>query len=140
MKIRDYQWADFSRLQEIFKGRGLPQECMPDLAVQHKGELVLNPRFVVRKSVEGEDGKVAMFGFVKVTSEAFLIVDVNAEDPVWRWKALAEMTDEMAEEAKKKGLDCVTAWVPDNMVEKFGPHLEALGFQKSPWQSYSRLL
>jgi hypothetical protein len=141
VNLRNYAWTDYQALVNIFARQGLPVECLPEVMVKdRKNKLILNPRFVVKKVVEDGEGKIGMMGFVKVTSEAFLILDRQVRDPFWRWKALNEMVDHMAEEAKNKGLDCVTAWVPHNVVETFGPRLEALKFQRSPWVSYSRLL
>lgn len=138
--VRDYRWSDFDRAKEIFLQQNLPIQCLPDLVIQKRKKTVFNPRFVVKKVVEDASGSVAMMGFVKVTSEAFLLLDHKAQDPLWRWEALQEMVEVMADEAKRKGLDCVTAWVPDHLVNTFGPRMEALKFIRSPWVSYSRLL
>lgn len=140
MNVRDYQWDDFNRVREIFAQQNLPPQCMPDLVMEKRKKLIFNPRFVVRKVVEDSTGKVAMMGFVKVTCEAFLILDHKIQDPVWRWAALQEMVEQMASEARRKGLDCCTVWCPDHLVSSFGPRLEALKFIRSPWTSFSRLL
>lgn len=140
IEVRDYRWNDFARAREIFLQQGLPIQCMPDLIIEKRRKPVFNPRFVVKKVAEDGAGNVAMMGFVKVTSEAFLLLDHKMRDPLWRWEALQEMVEVMAEEAKRKGLDCVTAWIPDDLVNTFGPRMEALKFIRSPWVSFSRLL
>lgn len=140
MNVRDYQWDDFNRVREIFAQQNLPPQCMPDLVMEKRKKLIFNPRFVVKKVVTDESGTVAMMGFVKVTSEAFLLLDHKVKDPAWRWEALQEMVEEMAKAARSKGIDCVTCWIPDHLAESFGPRMEALKFIRSPWVSYSRLL
>lgn len=125
------------RLGEIFRAQGIPPECWPPLFIKPG---LKNPRFIVGKAVEEHGGRVVMAGFVKVTSEAFLILDHTAQTPEWRWDALQKMTEAVAKEARTKGIDVISAWVPNELVDSFGPRLEAMNFVKSPWQSFSLLL
>lgn len=140
IKLRGYQWDDFEALKRIFAKQGLPDNCLPDITIHKNNKTILNPRFVVKKVVEDEAGNVGMMGFLRITSEAFLIIDHSVKDPAWRWMALQEMVEDMAAEAKRKGIDVVTAWLPESIVPTFGTRLEALQFVRSPWCSYSRLL
>lgn len=144
MKVRNFQWSDLARLQEIFAGQGIPPECWPEIALQiqkrNKATLIQNPRFPIKKVVEDESGKVAMAALLKITSEPFLVLDHHAENPGWRWQALTELVEALAADAKLRGLEDTTCWVPPNLVPSFGPRLQALGFVESPWQSFTRKL
>lgn len=140
MKIRDFQWADIPRLQEIFSLQGLPPQCWPELVLQKGKKLIQNPRYAIKKLLEDESGKVAMAALLKVTSEPYLLLDHAAENPGWRWEALQALVEDMAAEAKKRGFEDATCWVPPDKIASFAPRLQALGFVPSPWQSFSRRL
>lgn len=140
MKVRNYQWDDYQRLQQIFLQQGLPIECFPQLMLQQGNRLVLNPRFPIRKVVEDDDGKVIQAALVKITSEPYFLSDTTSSNPVARMNAFADLVEETAAEAKRKGLEDCTAWVPPHLTERFGPILQAVGFLPSPWDSYTRKL
>lgn len=140
MKIRNVTRKDLPSLQEIFHKQGIPKECFPDVYIEHKGMEIPNPRFIIKKLVEQDSGQIAMAGFLKITSEAFLLLDHSIESPLWRWERLKELVKVVSEDAKLQGIDVITAWVPNDLTDSFGPRLEGLGFVKSPWQSFSLLL
>ena len=140
MKVRPFKVTDFHRVKRIFQNAGLPENCMPDIFLAYNGKLILNPRFAINRVVEDENGEIGCGAFLKITSEPFLLMDPTFKDPVWRWKALTEIMEDMAAEAKRKGLDETTCWVPPHLVESFGPRLQALGFVESPWVSFTKKL
>lgn len=144
MKIRDFRMEDMPRLQEIFLQQGLPLECFPQLVLQvekhGKPQLIANPRFVVRKVLEGDDGKIIQAALVKITSEPYFLSDTAASNPVARMTGFADLVEACAEEAKRKGLEDTTAWIPPHLEERFGPILKTVGFLPSPWASYTRKL
>jgi hypothetical protein len=141
VKIRNVALEkDLPELQRIFASQGLPMECFPDLYTTYQDKPVVNPRYVVKKVVEAPNGTVALAGFVKITSEAFLLLDHEVESPDWRWEALQELVEEVSREARIKGVDVITAFVPHHLIKSFGPRLESMKFMQSPWKSYSRLL
>lgn len=145
MRIRNLQLkqsnSDMPRIIEIFRGQGLPDNCFPPLLMPGvKQKAIANPRFVVKKVVEEHGGRVVMAGFLKITSEAFLILDHSAQNPEWRWEALQKLVEEVAKEARIKGIDCITAFVPNELTDSFGPRLETMKFVRSPWASFSLLL
>ena len=141
MKIRNIKLPDdFPELRRAFATQGLDDRCFPDLVIPYKNKAIVNPRYIVKKVVESTDGKVALAGFVKIVSEAYLLIDHSLETPEWRWEALQNLTEDVAGEAKIKGVDCLTAFVPDEIIKSFGPRLEAMKFVPSAWKSYSRLL
>lgn len=125
--IRNFTQRDLEAVERIHREAGLPSNCMPDLS---------NPLFFIRKIVD-DNGKVAMAGFLKMTAEAFVLVDHGHETPDWRWQALQKLTGSVLNEAAKKGTEDVTCWPPTEIADSFGSRLEALGFTRSPWPSYS---
>jgi len=129
--IRNYQRMDEEQIKAIFAKQGLPEACWPDLK---------SKTFVVKKVVESPNGQVAMAGFVRKVCEPFLILDHDAVDPAWRWMALQDLSDNLALCARIHGYEHATLWVPPAKEQSFGPRLESLGFIRSPWQSYSKVL
>jgi hypothetical protein len=125
--IRPYQEADLPILCEIHLENELPPNCMPD----PKDSLVLV------KAVVEQNGKPVMATFLRGTSEIYLLVDHRYGTPQERWQWLQELKDYLVQEAWKLGLDQMTAWIPPEIEQSFGKRLLELGFQRSPWQSYT---
>jgi hypothetical protein len=125
--VKNYTTEHLAEIQRIHREAGLPPECMPNLE---------NPLFFVRKVVD-DNGKVALAGFLKMTAEAFVLVDHEHESPEWRWAALQKLTAVTLHEAAVKTIQDVTAWLPPDVEKSFGSRLEALGFKRSPWPSFS---
>lgn len=117
-------------LARIHKANGLPATCLPDFD---------DPLFVVKQVVELE-GKVALGAFIRLIGEAYLLLDHNAGTPEERWQALRALTDTLEAEARLKGLTEYSCWVPNELAKSFGGRLEELGFIKSPWVCYSKIL
>lgn len=125
--IRQYNALDWPDISEMHLSSGLPKQCLPDL---------LNPNFVV-KIVSDSKGKAVQAGFVKLTGEAFVLVDHEHGTPQERWEALSELIAAGLAEAAKCGLDQVTCWLPPEVEAQFGKRLTDLGFIRSPWVSYT---
>lgn len=128
--IRDAKESDRQAIEEMFLTSHLPENCRPDLA---------SPLFIIKKVVD-ENGKAVQVGAVRITAEVFLLVDHDSGTPEKRMSNLKELSEEMAREAWQKGLDDVTAWIPPEIEKSFGKRLKEIGFQRSPWPSYSRIL
>lgn len=129
MKIRPYEARDLEALKAIHETNNLPDVCMPETA---------NPLFVVRQVVELQ-GKVALSSFVKLVGEAWLLIDHKAAPPATLWHALRCLADTMEMAARKRGLEECTVWIPPE-AKGFGKRLEQMGFIRSPWQSYTRII
>lgn len=127
--IRDFLWSDIPAFLSIHKKNELPEECLIPFG---------NPLFVINRVLE-PDGmkKPAMGVFVKITSEVYLLLDRALGTPEERWKWLVEITADMRLQAYRKGLEEITCWLPVELEKSFGPRIVDLGFQKSPWQSYT---
>jgi len=135
--IRTFTAGDLSRAKEIHAANGLDERCFPNLTIKTKeGEDVSNPLFVTAAVYE-HDGKAALMGFLKITSEAYLLIDHTIGTPEERWAWLQEGMEHLKFEGWKRGLEQITCFVPPEIEESFAKRLIDLGFQKSPWQSYT---
>lgn len=141
MIIREYEGPDLGPLMRIHTANGLPDNCFPEILITDKKtqRLVLNPLFVVREvGVEGEERAIA--GFVKLTGEAFVIVNHEVGTPEQRWEWLQAITDRVEKLAWARGLDELTCWIPPDLVDSFEKRLKDLGFDRSPWVSFTKKL
>ena len=130
MRVRDYSPTDLEIMQRIHKASGLPANCLPNLA---------SPLFVVKKVAENGSGP-AVAGFLRLTGEIFILIDHSKGTPESRWEALQELCAQGLNEAANLGLDCATAWLPPEIEKSFGGRLIDLGFQRSPWPSFSAII
>ena len=140
MNVRLYTDDDLEAVVKIHAANGLPPACLPACCKRDaNGNPINAPLFFMRKILE-DDGRVALASFLKLTAEAFVFVDHEHGDAERRWLALQKLTACTLSEAAKKGVEDVTAWIPPQLDRSFGERLIALGFVKSPWQSYSAVL
>lgn len=128
MFIREYTTSDLEAITDIHAKSGLPPACMPP---------VDNPLFLFGKIIE-RDGKISMASFVKLVSEAFLLIDHEVGTVEIRWHDLKVLAEIMEATAKSRGLDETTVWVPPELIKTFGKRLEELGFIATDFKSYTR--
>lgn len=124
--IRDFEARDISDIHRIHTQSGLPSNCFPN---------VNDELFFIKEVVE-LDRKVAIAGFLKTTAEVYILVDHNAGTPDWRWGMLQQLAAHGLSRAAAMGLDQATCWIPPE-AGWFAKRVEALGFQRSPWPSYT---
>jgi hypothetical protein len=130
-RVREYKPADFEAIKRIHASSGLPETCLPDLT---------NPLFFV-KVVADDQGKVTQAGFVKLTGEAYILVDHSHGLAQERWSVAQSVVNHGLAAAAKKGLSDVSCWLPPMLERSFGDRrLRELGFIKSPWPCYTALL
>lgn len=134
--IRHFMFEDLARAREIHEANGLDERCFPELAISTPAGQEPNPLFVVGEVFEHE-GKPVLMSFLKVTSELYLLVDHTVGTPEERWEWLKAFKEHMKAEAFRAGFDQMTAWIPTDVEESFAKRLEAMGFIKSPWQSWT---
>ena len=129
MKIREYSNQDLETLKRIHNRRHLPLACMPDPE---------NPLFIVKKVIE-ENDEVQAATFVKLTSEPWLLInpDLPNREAIRLVGIISDITEVAA---AAKGLEEMTCWVPPESGKSFGRVLESIGWLKTPWQSYTRIL
>ena len=128
--IRNYENSDLEEIKRIHSLSGLPQNCLPDPTQK---------QFVVKLAAE-EQGRVVQAGFVRLTGEAYVLVDHRFSTPELRWEILQSLVIRGLHDAGKKDLTEVTAWVPPKLAESFEPRLKALSFERSPWPSFTAIL
>jgi hypothetical protein len=128
--IRPYQLSDFDAVKRLHVKSGLPTACLPP---------VNNPNVVIQLVVE-ELGQIVQYGAVKLTSEAFVLLDHEHSSPQERWQRLGDLAAMVLRGAAEKGLDDCSVWVPPSVEASFGKRLEALGAIRSPWPNYTFFL
>jgi hypothetical protein len=117
-------------MKRIHAQSGLPSNCLPNLS---------SPLFVVKKVVENGSGPM-LGGFLKKNGELFILIDHSKGTPESRWEALQDLCAQGLNEAASMGFEHVSCWIPPETEPSFGKRLEALGFQRSPWISYTAVL
>lgn len=130
MPIRAYQEGDLDRIRELHAKSGLPPECFPDLT---------NPLYFVKVIAETRN-RITQAGFIKLTGEAYVLLDHEASTAQQRYATLNSLVAHGLGQAAAAGLNDVSCWVPPTLERSFGKRLEAVGFIKSPWPAYTALL
>jgi hypothetical protein len=144
--IRAYEQRDFDQIKRIHQSTGLPPNCFPDAR---------RPLFLVKLIAE-ERGEVVQAGFVKLTGEAYVLIDHKFSTPEDRLAIMESLVIRGLHDAAmpqsvtcseckatigaRPGLDDVSCWLPPGLEKSFWPRLKVLGFEKSKWQSYTALL
>ena len=128
--IRPFESSDVGAIEQMHHKAGLPPICLPDTKC---------PLFFL-KLVGTQDKRVINAGFIKLTGEAFILVDHETGTPEERWANLRSLVQVGLASAGAKGLQDVTAWLPPEVEKSFGKRIEDFGFHKSPWNSYSAIL
>ncbi len=128
--IRPYKPADLDAIRRMHAVSGLPPVCMPNLSSE----------LMIVKICTEEGGKVVQFGGVKLTGEAFTLVDHDFATPEKRHFLLEQLISQGLRRSAEYGIEDVSAWLPPVVEKSFGPRLIEMGWIKSPWQNYTALL
>jgi hypothetical protein len=130
MRVREYRESDFAQLRAIHAAQGFDYP-LPDLS---------NPLFVTKK-VLAEDNSVVSAALLRLTAEAYLLLDPRLGSPRQRWQWLLALHAAAERDAWQRGLEDVHAWLPPPIATKFGKHLTRLGWQRDDtWTPYCRRL
>jgi hypothetical protein len=130
MLVREYQESDLAQLRTIHAAQGFDY-ALPDLS---------NPLFVTRK-VLANDGSVVGAALLRLTAEAYLLLDPQAGTPRQRWQWLLVLHDAAERDAWQRGLEDVHAWLPPPIANKFGKRLTRLGWIRDDvWTPYCKKL
>ena len=169
MLIREYQESDLAALSAIHSAQGFDYQ-LPDLrnplfvtklvlaqhapssfvVAQHAAPLPL-PVCGASHSCESEscDGKTAgapegqILGaaFLRLTAEAYLLLDPRAGTPRERWQWLLALHAASERDAWQRGLEDVHAWLPPPIAKKFGKRIARLGWLRDDaWTPYCKKL
>jgi hypothetical protein len=130
MLVREYQDSDLAHLRAIHAAQGFDY-TLPDLS---------NPLFVTKK-VLASGGAIVGAAFLRLTAEAYLLLDPHAGTPRERWQWLLELHAATEHDAWQRGLEDVHAWLPPPIAKKFGKRITQLGWiRDDTWTPYSKKL
>ena len=155
MLVREYRESDLDQLRAIHAAQGFDY-ALPDLS---------NPLFVTKlvltrgdvpscevaqhsaersadvKADASADGVIVGAALLRLTAEAYLLLDPRAGTPRQRWQWLLELHDATERDAWQRGLEDVHAWLPPPIAGKFGKRLARLGWiRDDAWTPYCRRL
>lgn len=136
MRIREYTEQDLDALRAIHGKQGFDYP-LPDLS---------NPLFVTKLVLsEGgnteESGKPIGAALLRLTAEAYLLLDPKAGTPRERWHWLLGLHAAAERDAWQRGLEDVHAWLPPPIAKKFGKRIEQLGWVRDDaWTPYCKKL
>jgi hypothetical protein len=129
--VRQYEEKDLAALRAIHAVQGF-EYALPDLS---------NPLFITKlvlteRASTGEE-KICGAALLRLTAEAYLLLDPGAGAPRERWQRIRGLQDAAARDAWARGLEDVHAWLPPPISEKFGKHIERLGWIRDDvWTPY----
>ena len=130
MPVREYQESDLAHLRAIHAKQGFDY-ALPDLS---------NPLFVTKK-VLASDGAIVGAAFLRLTAEAYLLLDPHAGTPRERWQWLLALHAAAEHDAWQRGLEDVHAWLPPPIAKKFGKRITQLGWiRDDTWTPYCKKL
>jgi hypothetical protein len=147
MPIREYHESDLAALQSIHAAQGFDY-ALPDLR---------NPLFVTKLVLTGGDaaqrtengpleagstkGEIIGAALLRLTAEAYLLLDPRAGTPRERWEWLLALHAAAERDAWQRGLEDVHAWLPPPIAHKFGRRIQRLGWLRDDaWTPYCRKL
>jgi hypothetical protein len=131
MYIRGYREADLEALQRIHAAQNFPY-AFPDLQ---------DPLFLTKLVLADEETGQGIGGaaLLRLTAEAYLLLDPKRGSPRERWQSLLQLHDATEQEAWQRGLADVHAWLPPAIAGKFGKRLTKLGWiRDDTWTPYCR--
>jgi len=162
MQIRAYQESDLESLRAIHIAQGFDY-ALPDLsnplfvtklllvddeaspcsgaassATTKDSAQRLSPTETER---EVAPSRILGAAFLRLTAEAYLLLDPNQGTPRQRWQSLLALHEATKQDAWQRGLEDVHAWLPPPIASKFGRHLARLGWQRDDtWTPYCKKL
>lgn len=146
MLVREYTERDLDALRAIHSAQGFDY-ALPDLS---------NPLFVTklvlaRNSKRGAQNaereasespeQILASVFLRLTAEAYLLLDPRAGTPRDRWQWLLALHAAAERDAWQRGLEDVHAWLPPPIAKKFGKRIARLGWLRDDtWTPYCKRL
>jgi hypothetical protein len=145
MLVREYRESDLAALQAIHAEQGFDYP-LPDLN---------NPLFVTKlvladeapaqqkenRQLEAGATKILGAALLRLTAEAYLLLDPSAGTPRDRWQSLLSLHAAAERDAWRRGLEDVHAWLPPPIAKKFGKRIERLGWLlDDAWTPYCKKL
>jgi hypothetical protein len=126
--IREYHPRDLARIAELHELCGFDYK-LPDLEKKS---------FAVKRVFADQEG-IHVAAFLRMTSEAYLLMDPNWRTPAFRWEALKEVHEDVRRVARDRGIEDVHCWLPPELEKRFAGRLKSLGWDRErDWPTYSR--
>jgi hypothetical protein len=139
MRIRNYEAGDLEGLRRIHAAQGFGYG-FPDL----RNPLFLTKLVLARDEGQNkpEDGQgIVGAALLRVTAEAYLLLDPAAGSPRERWNWLLELQQATERDAWARGLEDVHAWLPPEISRRFGKRLTRMGWVRDDaWTPYCKRL
>lgn len=149
MLIREYQEADLAALRAIHAAQGFDYP-LPDL----RNSLFLTKLVLTEPergnessandaadNANGQHEKIIGAALLRLTAEAYLLLDPEAGTPRDRWQWLLGLHAATEREAWQRGLEDVHAWLPPSIASKFGKRIATLGWRRDDtWTPYCKRL
>lgn len=168
MQIREYQESDLAALRAIHAAQGFDY-ALPDLGnplfltklvLCEEAAATWNTRSIdpagnsaTNDSREVESGlklkpagqpasrKIIGAALLRLTAEAYLLLDPKAGTPRERWQWLLALHAAAERNAWQRGLEDVHAWLPPSIAKKFGKRIQQLGWVRDDmWTPYCKRL
>jgi hypothetical protein len=155
MLVREYRESDLAQLRAIHTTQGFDY-ALPNLSnplfvtklVLSQGEASpgagQHPAPPQRDSAHSDatqDGAIVGAALLRLTAEAYLLLDSHAGIPRQRWQWLLALHAAAERDAWQRGLEDVHAWLPPPIAKKFGKRLARLGWLRDDtWTPYCRKL
>jgi hypothetical protein len=146
MQVREYKQSDLAQIKAIHASQGFDY-TFPDLN---------NPLFLTKLVVTGSDEhrerqdeksnaeqneKILGAALLRLTAEAYLLLDPKSGTPRERWQSLLAIHAATHRDAWQRGLEDVHAWLPPPIAQKFGRRLHRLGWiRDDAWTPYCKKL
>ena len=146
MQIREYRESDLAALRAIHAAQGFHYP-LPDLS---------NPLFVTKlilseaeaneespgaKTDPPQQEKIIGAALLRLTAEAYLLLDPEASTARDRWQWLLQLHAAAERDAWQRGLEDVHAWLPPPIAQKFGKRITQLGWNRDDtWTPYCKRL
>jgi hypothetical protein len=146
MQIREYQEKDLEALRSIHAAQGF-EYAFPDLRNPlFVGKLVLASDSELGPKEAGLEAgatqeKVIGAALLRLTAEAYLLLDPREGTPRERWQWLLALHAAAEHDAWQRGLEDVHAWLPPAIAKRFGKRIARLGWLRDDaWTPYCKRL
>ena len=154
MHVREYRQSDLAQLRAIHAAQGFDYP-LPDLSnplfvtklVLAKGDasspVVAQHAVPLQEDAaqSTQDGALVGAALLRLTAEAYLLLDPRAGTPRQRWQWLLALHAATERDAWQRGLEDVHAWLPPPIAARFGKRLAQLGWQRDDtWTPYCKKL
>jgi hypothetical protein len=160
MRVRAYEESDLEELRRIHAAQGFGY-AFPDLGnplfltklvlvgekadreeASQEGALPIGrgaPVDEERQALRGSGQGIVGASLLRLTAEAYLLLDPKAGTPRERWEWLLELHAATEQEAARRGLEDAHAWLPPEIAAKFGKRLMRLGWVRDDaWTPYCK--